>query len=184
MDFNLFETATKTKENEGIYARFYDRVIKTNKIDEAGFPIFETCLYVEIKMKDNTTEIFNQRADKDKIKRFPLEYALYQQQKEQEHKGTPLSQYAFLSLSQIEALKARGIFTIQELSALEEEKVRQLGIQKEVHLAQKFIDFTKNSAVLLKWEEQEKKLKDEIKTLQEKITVLSRKKNKKGGKNA
>ena len=60
---------------DGIAARFYDKAIKTDNISKDGLPIFINRCFVEIRIKDNNDEVFDQPATADKIHRFPVEYA-------------------------------------------------------------------------------------------------------------
>ena len=123
MDFKLFDKiAQNTNPEDGIVARFYDRSVKTEEVTKDGFPFFQNICFVEIRIKDNTSEIYDQPATPDKIKRFPVAYARYQLMKKQVKEGTPLEQFAFLTAGEVESLKIRGIFTVEALAGLEEEK--------------------------------------------------------------
>ena len=101
MDFALFQQVIKQGESEkNVAARFYDKAVKTNMVADNGLPVFKNVTYVEIRLKDNNTEVFNQPATAEKIRRFPKEYALYQLSKKQVEKGTPLEQFAFLTAAE------------------------------------------------------------------------------------
>lgn len=172
-DFSMFQDLlNNSKGEEGVAARFYDRSVKTSKIDDNGMPVFENVTYVEIRIKDNNTDVYDQPADKEKIRRFPLEYQRYQLERKQIKDGTPLNQFAFLDAAQIDTLKVRGIFTVETLAELPEEKAVQLNVVREHELAAKFLANAKDNKVLLEWQEQEKTYQDEIKKLQEEIAAL------------
>lgn len=172
-DFSMFQDLlNNSKGEEGVAARFYDRSVKTSKIDDNGMPVFENVTYVEIRMKDNNTDVYDQPADKEKIRRFPLEYQRYQLERKQIKDGTPLNQFAFLDAAQIDTLKVRGIFTVEALAELPEEKAAQLNVVREHELAVKFLENAKDNKVLLEWQEKEKAYQDEIKRLQEEIAAL------------
>lgn len=167
-DFSMFQDLlNNSKGEEGVAARFYDRSVKTSKIDDNGMPVFENVTYVEIRMKDNNTDVYDQPADKEKIRRFPLEYQRYQLERKQIKDGTPLNQFAFLDAAQIDTLKVRGIFTVEALAELPEEKAAQLNVVREYELAAKFLANAKDNKALLEWQEKEKAYQDEIKKLQE-----------------
>ena len=176
MDFMTFEKIAKNNQSEeGVIARFYDRAVKTGRIDKQGFPIFENVCFCEIRLKDNNSEVFDQPASDEKKKRFPTEYARYLLGKKQEEEGTPLEQFAFLSLSEIESLKIRGIFTVEALSEIGEEKAQDLGISKEYALAQKFKERASSNNILVQWQEKEENYKAKIKKLEEQLKVLKKK---------
>lgn len=173
MDFATFERiAQNANPEEGVFARFYDRVVKTEEVNESGFPKFETQCFIEIRLKDNNSEVFDQPASPDKIKRFPAEYARYQLAKKQEEKGTPLEQFAFLTASEVESLKIRGIFTVEALSGLDEEKAGLLKLEKEQDLAKRFVQKAKDNGVLLEWQKKEETYREQIDVLQNKVTQL------------
>lgn len=174
-DFSMFQDLlNNSKGEEGVAARFYDRSVKTSKIDDNGMPVFENVTYVEIRIKDNNTDVYDQPADKEKIRRFPLEYQRYQLERKQIKDGTPLNQFAFLDAAQIDTLKVRGIFTVETLAELPEEKAVQLNVVREYELAAKFLANAKDNKVLLEWQEREKAYQDEIKKLQEEIATLKK----------
>ena len=78
MDFTTFEKVASGKNSEeGIVARFYDRAVKTGVLSADGLPKFKNVCFCEVRIKDNMSEIYDQPADEDKIKRFPVEYARY-----------------------------------------------------------------------------------------------------------
>ena len=170
-DFSMFQDLlNNSKGEEGVVARFYDRSVKTSKIDDNGMPVFENVTFVEIRMRNNYTDVY----DPEKIRRFPLEYQRYQLERKQIKDGTPLNQFAFLDAAQIDTLKVRGIFTVEVLAELSEEKAAQLNVVREHELAAKFLANAKDNKVLLEWQEQEKTYQDEIKKLQEEIAALKK----------
>ena len=106
MDFDMFQQlldSAKNKSDNTVAARFYDRLIKSGKLDENGLPVFDTVCFVEIRMRD-CHDVFDQPADADKIQRFPTEYNRYLLAKKQVEKGAPLDQFAFLTAAEIETL--------------------------------------------------------------------------------
>ncbi len=183
MDFatyqNLIEQ-NKHRIDDGVIARFYDRVIKTNLFTKNGLPEFKTVCYCEIRIKDNTTEVFDQPADADKIARFPVEYARYQLSKKQASDGTPLEQFAFLDIAEVEACKYRGIFTVEALADLSLERARDLGIINECRLAREFITNGKQFKKAIDIQEKIKAYENKIAALEAEIADL--KKIKKGRK--
>ena len=179
MDLEMFEQVVRDNgKEEGVYARFYDKAVKTNRIDKAGFPVFETKTYVEIRLKDNTTEIFDQPAMPDKIKRFPREYALYKLQRKQVEEGTPLDQFAFLTASELASLKARGIFTVEALSDLSAEKAELLDVSAAREKARHFRQFNEQNEGKISFEEREKELLSQVTDLKKQLASLKKKQTK------
>lgn len=174
-DFSMFQDLlNNSKGEEGVTARFYDRSVKTSKINDNGMPVFENVTFVEIRMRNNYTDVYDQPVDPDKIRRFPAEYQRYQLERKQVENGTPLNQFAFLDAAQIDSLKVRGIFTVEALADLTAEQAVQLNVVREHELVAKFLANAKDNKVLLEWQEQEKAYQDEIKKLQEEIAALKK----------
>ena len=173
IDFALFkQIADNSDDNRNVAARFYDKAIKTQEVTDSGLPIFKNVTYVEIRLKDNNTEVFNQPASAEKIKRFPREYALYKLAKEKVKDGTPLEQFAFLSAAELATCKNRGIFTVEELAKLTADKVQDLGLRNEHDLAVIFVKKAKSNKELADFVNKEEKYKSEIEFLKEENSLL------------
>ena len=90
-----------------------------------------------------------------------------------------------MSAAQIEALKFRGIFTVEALAQLSDEKALELGVVRERDLAVKFLKNAQSNAKLDAWQKQEEaylsqidKLKVEIERLK-KVNMASSRRHKK-----
>ena len=169
IEFSNFENAAGMQNaNNGVFARFYDRVVKTGELKENGMPVFESKLYIEIKIRDER-DVFDQPAGADHIRRFEKEYQRYKNEKKELEKGTPLNQFALLSLEQIESCRFHGIFTIEALAKLEWEKAKSLELEKEKQLAITFLNFAKDNRDISTFVKKEKMYIDKIKRLEEEL---------------
>ena len=158
-----------------VFAKFYDRMIKTEEINpKTGLPVFKEVCFVEIRIKNNSTDVVDQPATQEKINRFMPQYQLYLQAKEKEKKGTSLSLFAFLTLDEQETLKSHGIFTLEEFVALPKSKVESLNLQEEHKKAKLFVKTHKNQAALSELTKENASLKQEIENLKQAL-------NQKGG---
>ncbi len=181
MDFSTYQKLIeqhKTRQDDNVIARFYDKTIKTSEVDNNGIPKFKTVCYCEIRIKDNTTEIYDQPATQDKIERFPVEYARYSLAKKKTENGTPLEQFAFLTASEIETCKYRGIFSIEDLANMSEEHAKDLNLNAEVNLAKQFITNSKRIKNAIDFSEIEADYKSQIADLKERIIKLTQLKRK------
>lgn len=183
MDFATFEKIAKNvNPEEGVFARFYDRAVKTGKLSDNGLPKFKNVCFCEIRIKDNNSEVYDQPASEDKIRRFPVEYARYQMSKKQAETGTPIEQFAFLSIAEIETLKTRGIFTVEALAQIPVERALELGVEDEKALAGKFLEKAKDNMTLYNWQKKEEEYVKKIQLLEKQIEQLSMVKTKTRGK--
>lgn len=178
-DFAMYQKLlSEQDQNSNVVARFYDRWIKTDRLGKDGLPIFETKTFIEIRIRDNTTEVYDQPATEEKKKRFPLEFSRYQIEKKQVENGTPLEMFAFLDAGEVASLKVRGIFTVETLAELKEEYVKNLGLEREKELAIKFLEGAKMNMEISDFAEKEEKYKAEIERLKDEIRELKEAKKK------
>lgn len=161
---NVIENASVEKDT---FARFYDRSVKTNEINpKTGVPIYKDVCYVEIRIKNNNTDIYDQPASEEKKARFPAEYRQYLQEKETRPSGTALENFSFLTASQINTLKFYHIDTLEKLSALTAEQASDLDIVNEYHAAQNFLAGAKKQFEVAKWQEKVTLLNQKIQELE------------------
>lgn len=173
VDFNLFrQAADNTADERNVAARFYDKAVKTEELTPNGLPIFKNVTYVEIHLKDNSTEVFNQPASEEKIKRFPREYAIYKMAKEKVKDGTPLNQFAFLTAAEVATCYNRGVMTVEELAALPKEKTIDLGLVNEAEAAKKFMARAAGNQNITEPSEKEKEYLQQIEQLKAQIKKL------------
>lgn len=184
MDYALFQQVIGQGESEkNVAARFYDKAVKTNEVAKNGLPVFKNVTYIEIRLKDNSTEVFNQPATDEKIRRFPKEYALYQLSKKQVENGTPLEQFAFLTAAEIATCKSRGVFTVEALAGLDIDKVQSLGLQDEHVLAEMFLEKSNNNKMLDDFAKKEVEYERALEALREQLAVVQRALNEERKKN-
>lgn len=183
MDFEAYQKLieqNKHKNEDNIAARFYDKVIKTGITDKTGLPEFKTVCYCEIRIRDNTTEIYDQPADDEKYARFPAEYARYKLSKKQAGTGMPLEQVAFLTAAEIESCKYRGILTVEDLAAAGNDHAADLGLSAEAAKARLFVENNSKIKQGIDTMRSIKEYQNRIKVLEEEISRL--KQAKKGRK--
>lgn len=171
-DFAMFQKLINgSKTEEGVFARFYNRAVKTGNVKENGLPEFVNRVYVEIRIRDNN-DVVDRKATQEDFSRFPVEYNRFMLEQKQIESGTPLNQFAFLDAVQLENCKFRGVFTVEMLSSLDDDKAKLLGLTEEKELANKFLEISKNNKKIDDFAKKEKKYKDEIKALKEEIARL------------
>lgn len=167
IDFSLFQSYLSEGSSEkGVFAKFYDKYIKTGNVQENGLPEYELVPYIEIRVRDSQ-EVIDRRAGREDFARFPREHGFYMVKKEKSKEGTPLNMFAFLSMPQIEACSNRGVFTVEALAGLDDEKAKSLSLSEESALARKFLEISKNNQAISDYETEIKKLKDRIAQLEE-----------------
>lgn len=165
------EMINNRNTEKDVFAKFYDKMIKTDVIGDNGLPIFKTVMYVEIMVKNNR-DVFDQPAGKEHIMRFPTEYNRYLISKKERQNGTPLNQFAFLNTAQLDECDHYGIFTVEKLAELTDERASAIGLIGERDAAKRFLDFAKNNTAIADFNKKEKEYKAQIKALQAQIKEL------------
>ncbi len=174
VEFSMFQSAVSSQNtNNGVFARFYDRYVKTGEMLKNGLPEFKTKLYVEIKVKDQY-DVFDQPAEEIHIRRFPKAYEMYLHEKKELQSGTPLFLFAFLDQGQIETCRFRGIYTVEKLASLNDLDAKNLGLEKEKKLALKFLKASQNNLAVLKAQNKEEYYLAEIQKLKDEISELKK----------
>ena len=171
--YNFQNALTNQNANNGVFARFYDKAVKTGNVLENGLPEVEKKLYIEIRVRDQR-DVFDQPATVNHINRFATEYNRYLNQKEKLKKGTPLEMFAFLSTDQIESCHFRGIYCVEDLSSITDETARNLNISEEKSLAIDFLKASKNNKNLQFLKKKEKEYLNEIENLKTEIERLKK----------
>jgi hypothetical protein len=174
-DFAIFNNYLNNgARNNGVFARFFNKFVKTGNILENGMPEYIEKLYVEIKVRGDA-DVSVHPADEMDIRRFSNEYNYFLAKKEKMKDGTPLNQFAFLSVPQLEACDKRGILTVEDLAKLSDEQAKELSLIDERNCAVKFLEMAKNNAIIAKYEDEIKALKQENEALKDKIKALETK---------
>lgn len=175
IDFATFQSMIDNgNRNTNTVARFYDKFVRTGNVTKDGMPEFKSTCYVEIRTKDNH-DVFDQPAKEEHQLRFPQEYMRYQLERKQVEEGTPLDQFAFITIPQLETCKFRGIFTVEKLAELDDDRAKSIGLTNEVEKARNFVNNAKSGISADEFAKKEEKYKAEIAKLKEEIKQLKKK---------
>lgn len=171
-DFLMFQSFLNSEKQErGVFATFYNKAVRTGRFLENGLPEFEHKIFIKIRILNSADEV-DRPAEEADMQRFAREYAFFKTKSEKVKTGTPLNQFAFLSPSQIECCEYRNIFTVEELSALDDEKAAALGLKEEKETAEKFLEASQNNKVIYDLRQQVRFLENEIARLNEEKALI------------
>lgn len=133
----------------GVTARFhYEAVLNGAKSREAGRPVYEDRVYVEILVAGMSKQTVNRPiTDKDK-RRFPLEWAAFENGEESKRSGTPLGMWPRLSgqPAMVAMLEAQNVFTVEDVASLPDGRIGVLGMGG-YKLRKDALDFLAGSAI-------------------------------------
>lgn len=174
LGFEVFSNMLQNQRSDNnVFAKFHKKWVKTGNVKENGMPEFIEKLYIEIKIKGNT-DVVDRPVNETDMMRFPREYAFFKNKEEKAKEGTPLNQFAFLTVPELDLCETKGIFTVEDLSNITKEQAQDMNLTTAKELAIKFLQMAKDNKAIAKFEDEIKalkaeneKLKDELKALKE-----------------
>lgn len=147
--------------------RFYTEPVQNMaKSAEEGRPIFEPKKFIELKHPGDRLYSFVEEIDdagmgmnrrqmasgefigQDYAARFPREWDAFKRGEERASIGTPLDEWPALTRSRVYELKAMNIFTVEELSNIQDGQLQKMGMgaRAEREKAKAFLAAAKGSA--------------------------------------
>jgi hypothetical protein len=150
------ETAGWTNEsfmedNRGKMAVFFHAVqIKNNyKSDLEKRPIFEERIYLKKLVPGDSTLVVDRPMRESDMEEFPIEWARFEQKKEQKSDGTPIEAWAAISDTQKAEFRALNIFTIDQFAKLPDSASNKImGFNELRGKAQAFIGAAQDSQLM------------------------------------
>jgi len=108
------------EDNRGKMAVFFHTVQRQNnfKTMTEKRPIFEEKIFLKKLVPGDSTLVVDRPMRETDIEDFPVEWARFQQKKEQRVSGTPIDAWAILSDTQKAEFKALHIYTIDQFAQL------------------------------------------------------------------
>ena len=154
-----------------LWVQFSMKAVQNNyRTQRENRPIFEDQLWVEIRVPGNQLSIIETPATEEHKRRFPRQWAYFQQTHgaEGQNVGTPLSQWPLLRGSQVEELKALKFYTVEQLAFASDEQIGKIGMLAGMapfsfrERAKLYLESAKNSAAHAQQAEELKKRNEEL----------------------
>jgi hypothetical protein len=171
LGYEVFSSMLNQRVDNNVFAKFHKKWIRTGNVLDNGMPEFVEKLYIQIRIKGSTDEV-DRPVDETDMMRFPREYAFFKNKEEKSKQGTPLNQFAFLSVPELEKCENKGIFTVEDLAGITDEQAKDINLTNAKDLAIKFLEMAKNNLVIVKYEKEIKELKAENEKLRDEIKAL------------
>lgn len=172
------------EDNRGKMAVFFHTVQVQNnfKTMTEKRPIFEEKIFLKKLVPGDSTLVVDRPMREQDIEEFPIEWARFEQKKEQKVSGTPIDVWTAISETQKAEFKALHIFTIDQFAQLADSVGNKImGFNDLRDKAKAFIAAAKDSAVFDKIRaETDAKLaqqEEEMAQLRELVNQLSAKKS-------
>ena len=172
------------EDNRGKMAVFFHTVQVQNnfKTMTEKRPIFEEKIFLKKLVPGDSTLVVDRPMREQDVEEYPIEWARFEQKKEQRVSGTPIDVWSAISETQKAEFKALHIFTIDQFAQLADSVGNKImGFNDLRDKARAFIAAAKDSAVFDKIRaETDAKLaqqEEEMAQLRELVNQLSAKKS-------
>lgn len=123
--------------DENLFVEFYEDAVHLEaRSREEGRPIYEQRTFIKIMVPGGkTVQVREARTEYDPTdpqpldtERFPRQWAQFKANQEQIGNGTPLSEWSYLSKSQVMELKGLKIHTVDQLAAQSDAALANMGL--------------------------------------------------------
>jgi hypothetical protein len=167
----------------GLYVKFYIEAVKDEeKTIEEGRPIFVDREYIKIiPVGDKNTVVCRpvktnwDGGTPPDSERWANLYAAFKNQQIQVTEGTPLNEWAILSKSQVEMMKAANVHTVEQLTQVSDNNLNNLGMGARVlrDKAIAFLQQAKDGSSLNKYQEEIELLKKQLEAVNNQLKGFS-----------
>jgi len=179
------QLAVKHGGDEALIVEFYmESVLQGHESEQAGRQIFKDVPFIWIRFPGDRTRERRRRVDmvgKDGAipdpDRFPKQWSAFQRKHAQVQEGTPIEQWGPISKSQALTWKGMNVHTVENLAAVPDSVLHQLGHGARVlrDKAIAWLKSTADSAETLRLAAENQALKDDIAMLKEQVAELAKK---------
>jgi hypothetical protein len=166
----------------GQLAIFYHKSVHNpQRSQQEGRPVFEDRIFVRVAPPGERLNIVDRPATRSDQQRWPQQWALFQQNKEQTPEGTPIELLYPEKPAVAATLRANGVMTIEACSELSGNAIDSIGMgaQTWVNAAQKYVAFANKGVAITQHrkdlEERDRQIKvltQQIDSLQDEIAQL------------
>lgn len=161
----------------GLYIQFFYARIKIQSVDPALNGKYDTRLCVAKVPKGDRLTIATRFIDEEQAAReFPMEYAQFKQYEAVPTSGTPLQELPGISQSQIAYLTIYNVRSIEDLAAMAQEQVSQMGLEaaQAYAVARKWIVAKSDAQPMLDQAQTETVLAAELKSIRDQLSDANR----------
>jgi hypothetical protein len=130
-DLNNPEFAGPINPDSRLAVIFYSKpVVNEFESEKQGRPIFRDVDFVRIMVPGDSTLTVDTFAREDHKKRFPLQWAHYQNKHggDSREMGTPLTEWQRITRSQAEELRALKFFTVESIATASDAQLQKIGM--------------------------------------------------------
>lgn len=117
-----------SEDYKNIPVKFFFRDVKQNFLSkEKGRPIWKTCEFISIMKPGNSKDVMEREVKPLDIERWGKIYEGWKNREGQIQSGTRLEVLPSIEQGRIEVCKSLNIYTLEQLTSIDEEGVKNLG---------------------------------------------------------
>jgi hypothetical protein len=164
-----------------LWVQFSMKPIQNNfRSQEAGRPIFEDQLWIEIRVPGNALTIIERPALEEDKRRFPRQWAWFEKTHgtDGQNVGTPLSQWPLLRPSQVEEMRALKFYTVEQVAFASDQQVGTVGMIGGMNplalreRAKLFLESAKDTALAVKQADEIKRRDEEMAKMRQEMAEM------------
>lgn len=170
----VLDTDGRFDADNRLYVEFYvEAVHNTYKSAQEGRPIYDEVEFVKIQAPGDRLSSVVQKVNDLHKRRFPKQWAQFQNGQKQAVSGTPLEMWPQMTVGMVASLKAMNITTVEQLAELSDGNASQIMGNHELRRkAKNFLEAAAGESVNTKMEAELKKRDDEIALLKAQMEQL------------
>lgn len=163
--------------------RFYQREVENEYLTtQEGRPIKYMANFVRIEVPGNMTSIIDTLANEDHKRRFPIQWAQFQNDKSPDAsdvQGTLLRDWSLLTPAQASELRHFKFYTVEQVANASDQQIHSIGMLVGMSpfafrdKAKAFLAQAKDSSVVMKQAEELAKRDQEIQDLKDQMNRLA-----------
>lgn len=169
-DGAVYDESNMYEDDKKLVAQFFVEAVKNEfKSAQEGRAIFDEIVMIRI-LTPGSRDVMTNKANDQYKARFPRQWALFEQKRQQTVDGTPLEQVPFLTVGQIAELKALNVHTLEQLATLADTVAHKvMGFQELKRKAAQFLEAAKSAAPITMLNEQLAQRDAQIAAMQQQI---------------
>lgn len=177
-DENPADFESRTAADKNVYVKFYVRPVRDDAAsDEAGRPIYNDREYVEIRTPGQQNNVIQRPVTDMDRQRFRQAYRAFKDGAEEQTIGTPLTEQAWITRSQVEELAHLRVRTVEHLATLDDAVCsRYAGMYKLKQKAAQVIAESEKNAPFAKMQTEYEELKNAhaamMRTVEEQSAII------------
>jgi len=170
-----------TQEDAVLAVKFYQKEVQNQfATDQAGRPIMYMADYVRIEIPGNMLSIIDTVANDEHKKRFPIQWAQYQNEKtaDGDVQGTLLRDWSLLTTAQAAEMRHYKFYTVEQVANASDAQISALGMLAGMapfsfrDKARAYLDQAKDSSVVMAQAEELRRRDQEIQDLKDQMQRL------------